>query len=96
MAVNVPNRETIHLRDQHSDLEQLWTEHRFRDTKLAMLADDTTAEALPGEVREISGAEVDLTVEQQGVWYQIFLPDIQVTVESAVLTREILQDAAGM
>lgn len=96
MAVGVPNPMTVHLMDPHEDLEQLWRDHRHEDSKLAILPDDTTSESLPGTRRDLQQAEIDLTIEPKGVWYQIFLPDIQFTVETAILDRELLQDAAGM
>lgn len=98
VALDVPDEEqtAVLLFNPCEELADLWTQHRAGETKLARLPDSITADDLPGEGRSYQMGEIDVTVEEKGIWYQIFLPDIQFTVETAVVTRELLQEAAGV
>jgi len=96
VAIPLPNTPSLALRNPDEDLAELWTQGRIGESKWAAMVDESPLENLGGEDRPLATASVDLVVEKKGVWYQIFLPDIQFTVETAVLTREILQEAAGM
>lgn len=96
MTFALPRDNEITIYNPCDELSELWTRHRIGESKLARLPEDFDVATL-GETAQI-GQEplIDITIQTAGVWYQIFLPALQYSVESAFFTRETLLTAAGL
>lgn len=110
LTLDIRNNHGLRLIKPTEALEDAWRHGRIGNSKLARLSDDFDIDNLPtkaedpveaakeraARMRDLTHAAVDLVVQTNGVWYQIFLPDIQYTVESATFERSVLEEAAGM
>jgi hypothetical protein len=98
IAIDLPKqgRFALVMLQRSDDLEALWTENRIGETKFAELPEAATAESLNGELCDMEHVLVDIVLEAKGVWFQIFPPQTQFTMETAVMDRQMLQRAAGV
>lgn len=94
---DIPEEVNFCLRDNCPELEDLWRRYRMsEDSRFAELPTNVTPSQLPGDERALSHAQADINIEPKGVFYFIFLPDIQFTVESPIFDRNLLLRAAGL
>lgn len=96
VAINMPDTGMLTLYEPGGDLSELWHAGRIGESRLARVPDVADPETI-GTVRPpLNGMQVDVAVDDRGIWFQIFLPDVQFTVETAILTPELLEQAAGL
>jgi hypothetical protein len=78
------------------DMAIFWQRSRGQQTdRVATFADPPN---LPTsvEVREVEGVQVDVILDRQGIWLQLFLPDIQICVETPIMPASTFEPFSGI
>lgn len=96
MCISVVDDLELVIKQPCDELANLWSQHRYEGSKLARLPESISLRDIGGVTRVVSEMTVDMGISTDGIWYQIFMPDVQFSMETPIIPQALLLAAAGI